>query len=148
MKSPARLASLLPILMLAACGNEPPCTDAAVVHTVRTMAASLIVEISVPQKLPEAIDLTRAVPLDAIIVEQWDANLKSAVCSARYKLDHSVLWRDAKAASSRVSDPALKQSLEGLNTDLSGVIVGRLVYSVRPTSDKNWWITLNAMQPD
>jgi len=38
------------------------------------------------------------------------------------------VWRDTKAASSQVSDPALKRSLEGLNTNLSGIVVGRLVY--------------------
>ncbi len=141
-------ATALPLIILTACGNQPACTESAVVHTVRNLAAGFIVSISIPQKLPETIDLGNAIPLDAIVVEQWDPTLKSAVCSARYRLDHSVLWREAKAASSRVSDPALKKSLEELNANVSGVIVGRLVYSVKPTGNKDWWITLNDMNPD
>jgi hypothetical protein len=148
-----RLAGGLSLLVLTGCGNDPPCSDPKVVRTVQDFVAKIILHMRTGivytdnQELlkPEEIDLSPAVSIDAIIVRNWDAAAKAAVCSGRFRYDDSTLTKVAKANIGRITDPRLRDAIE-TPSNVPQVITGRIGYSASLTSDSRWWVELDPLQ--
>jgi len=118
-----------------------------VVKTARNLATKYVINISLPAKLPEEIDLSNAIEFSAITTAKWDTNIKSAVCNTRYRLDQTALLREAKSKSQVLDNSSLKKRIADL-PDRGVIVNGTIIYSAQRTTDGNWWINLVDMQPD
>lgn len=138
---------LMPFLLLGACGNDPPCGEAGVVKTARNLATKFVINISLPVKFPEEIDLSSPIEFSSITVAKWDPTLRSAVCNTRYRLDQTALLREVKLEGQALDNPALKKAIANL-PDRGMIVNGTIVYTVERTTDGDWWINLMDMRPD
>ena len=59
---------LMPLLLLSACGNDPPCGEASVIKTARNLSAKFVINIGLPSEFPQDIDLSSPIELSSITV--------------------------------------------------------------------------------
>ncbi len=124
-----------------ALGAEPECDHVTALPTVKNVLSRLVLAASARTvetsnlKPLEQFDFSPSVALDEIVVVKWDADTKTALCRANFKLDGPALMRIAVSSAPQVSNPSLKHFLEGLRPDYASIGFGQIAYSVQPKSD-------------
>jgi len=129
------------IFISAASGAEPECDNVTALPTVKNVLSRLVLAASARTietsnlKPLEQFDFSPSVALDEIIVVKWDADTKTALCRANFKLDGPALMKIAVSSAPQVTNLSLKHFLEDLKPDYASVGFGQIAYSVQPKSD-------------
>lgn len=143
MNKVSRILLCLPLLLLAACGNEPPCADAGVVKTVKELTIRSFLRIPTWNSSPINLDVTPTMDLQSIVVRNWNADIKAAECSGRFTVDERRLWTMIKESDDPNDKTGAKQDAQHIKIENIGPPIKNLVfYSVKRTADGEWWIEI------